>query len=130
VAALHVFPDLDDAVSGGVESCQGRRLLAFISTLDSSPRHFIIERGTKRNAVQLSFVLSGRVWILFFVRGMPARPYPLVLGFGIAVHRTYIDSRFSKSSQKILAGATHVCPASIRTLNGPLLGLGACWGSL
>jgi hypothetical protein len=53
---------------------------------------------------------------------MPARPYPLVLGFGIAVHRAYIDSRLSKSSQKILASATHICPASIRTLNGPLLG--------
>jgi hypothetical protein len=39
-----------------VESCQGRRFLAFILTLDSSPRHFIIELGTKRNAVQLSFV--------------------------------------------------------------------------
>jgi len=61
------FSDINDAVSGGVESGQGRRFLAFISTLDSSPRHFIIEWGTKRNAVQLSFVLSGRVWILFFV---------------------------------------------------------------
>jgi hypothetical protein len=30
--------------------------LAFISTLDRSPRHYIIERRTKRNAVQLSFV--------------------------------------------------------------------------
>src|SRR6516165_8120390 len=26
------------------------------------------------------------------------------------------------SSQKILAGATHICPASIRTLNGPTSG--------
>ena len=43
---------------GGVESCQGRRFLAFILTLDRSRGHFIIERGTKRNAVQLSFVLS------------------------------------------------------------------------
>jgi hypothetical protein len=29
---------------------------AFILTLDSSVSHFTIERGTKRNAVQLSFV--------------------------------------------------------------------------
>jgi hypothetical protein len=59
VAALHIYSsDLDDAVSEGVESCQGRHLWAFISTLDRSPRHFKIERGTKRNAVQLSFVLS------------------------------------------------------------------------
>src|SRR5260370_3653731 len=28
---------------------------AFILTLDSSPRHFILELGTKRNPVQLSF---------------------------------------------------------------------------
>ena len=68
VAALHIFfCDIDDAASGGVESCQGRRFWAFISTLDGSPRHFIIERGTKRNAVQLGFVLSGWGWILFFV---------------------------------------------------------------
>jgi len=59
VAALHIFfSDIDDAASDGVESCQGRRFGAFISTLDSSPRHFKIELGTKRNAVQLSFVLS------------------------------------------------------------------------
>src|SRR5580765_4719326 len=60
VAALLIlfFPDIDDAASGGVENCLGRRFLAFISTLDSSPRDFIIERGTKRNAVQLGFVLS------------------------------------------------------------------------
>jgi hypothetical protein len=58
VAAVHIVfsSDIDDAASGGVESCQGRRSLAFILTLDSSPRHFIIERGTKRNAVQWSFV--------------------------------------------------------------------------
>jgi len=57
VAALHIFfCDIDDAASGGVESCQGRRFWAFISTLDRSPRHYIIERRTKRNAVHLSFV--------------------------------------------------------------------------
>jgi hypothetical protein len=59
VAALLIFfPDIDDAASGGVENCQGRRFLAFILTLDGSPRHFIIELGTKRNAVQLGFVLG------------------------------------------------------------------------
>jgi hypothetical protein len=57
VAALHIFPsDINDAALGGVESCQGRPFLAFISTLDRSPRHYIIERRTKRNAVQLSLV--------------------------------------------------------------------------
>ena len=68
VAALHIFfCDIDDAASGGVESCQGRRFLAFILTLDRSARHFIIELGTKRNAVQLGFVLSRWGWILSFV---------------------------------------------------------------
>ena len=38
-----------EAVKGAPE--QG----AFILTLDSSPRHFILELGTKRKAVQLSF---------------------------------------------------------------------------
>jgi len=53
VAALHIFSgDIDDDASGGVESCQGRRLLAFILTLDRSPRHFIIERRTKRNELR------------------------------------------------------------------------------
>src|SRR6266478_8891113 len=56
VAALHIFFRRRCKIPGGVESCQGRRFLAFILTLDSSPRHFIIERGTKRNAVQWSFV--------------------------------------------------------------------------
>ena len=37
---------------------------------------------------------------VFCAEGMQARPHPLVLAFGIAVHRTYIDSRLSKSSQK------------------------------
>jgi hypothetical protein len=41
---------------GGVERCQGRPVGTFILTLDSAPRHFMIEPGTKRNAVQLSFV--------------------------------------------------------------------------
>jgi len=36
--------------SGGVESCQGRLFLAYIFTFHTTPHHFIIERGTKRNA--------------------------------------------------------------------------------
>ena len=61
-----VSADIAINLPSGVESRQGRRFLAFILTLDRSPRHYIIERGTKRNAVQLSFVLSGWVWVLFF----------------------------------------------------------------
>jgi len=79
VAAFHICSSaIDDAVSEALESCQGRRLWAFILTLGSSPRPFKIERGTKRNVVQLSFVLSGWVWILFLVpracKRVPTRP--------------------------------------------------------
>ena len=42
-----------------MRSCQGRRRrAAFILTLDSPASHCTIELGTKRNAVQLSFVPS------------------------------------------------------------------------
>ena len=68
------FSDINDAVSGGVESCQGRRLWAFISTLDSSPRHFIIEWGTKRNAVQLASSLVDEVDFCFCPAVMPVCP--------------------------------------------------------
>src|SRR6266576_142682 len=39
-----------------INGCQGRPKGAFILTLDSPVSHFTIELGTKRNAVQLSFV--------------------------------------------------------------------------
>ncbi len=42
---------------GNLRGCQGRRRrAAFILTLDSPASYFIIELGTKRNAVQWSFV--------------------------------------------------------------------------
>jgi hypothetical protein len=42
-----------------LRGCQGRRRrVAFILPLDSPASHFTIELGTKRNAVQLSFVPS------------------------------------------------------------------------
>ena len=47
-------------------SCQGRPEGAFILTLDSSLRHFMIEPGTKRNAVQLQLrSLVDSVFALF-----------------------------------------------------------------
>ena len=57
VAALLIFFS-DIAVTSRVawRVVKGAVFLAFILTLDSSPCHFIIELGTKRNAVQLSFV--------------------------------------------------------------------------
>ena len=59
MAALHIFSsDIDDAASAWRGELSRAPFLAFILTLDSSPRHFIIERWTKRNAVQLGFVLS------------------------------------------------------------------------
>ena len=70
-----VSADIAMNLPSGVESCQGRRFLAFISTLDSSPRHFIIELGTKSNAVQLIFVpsLMG-LGFLSCDEGMQSRP--------------------------------------------------------
>src|ERR1700745_670603 len=35
--SLFFFSDIDDAASGGVESCQGRRFLAFIGDRPSHP---------------------------------------------------------------------------------------------
>ena len=57
VAALLIncFPSASPS-GGDVGSCQGRPAGTFIWTLDSSPRHFKLELGTKRNAVQWSFV--------------------------------------------------------------------------
>jgi len=57
VAALLIFFS-DIAVTSRVawRVVKGAVFLAFILTLDGSPCHFIIELGTKRNAVQLSFV--------------------------------------------------------------------------
>src|SRR5580658_5348565 len=46
-----------ESSDGNLRGCQGRRRrAAFILTLDSPASHFTIELGTKRNAVQLSFV--------------------------------------------------------------------------
>jgi hypothetical protein len=45
---------IDPVVTGG--AVKGARKGAFILTLDSPASHFTIEWGTKRNAVQLSFV--------------------------------------------------------------------------
>src|SRR5712664_4103061 len=44
------------ATRSTLRGCQGRPEGAFILTLDSPASHFIIELGTKRNAVQWSFV--------------------------------------------------------------------------
>jgi DNA-binding transcriptional LysR family regulator len=46
-----------ESSDGNLRGCQGRRRrAAFILTLDSPASYFTIELGTKRNAVQLSFV--------------------------------------------------------------------------
>jgi hypothetical protein len=53
--ALPIF--LTSVTPVGVKSRQGRsRKGTFILTLDSFPRHFMIELGTKRDRVQLRFV--------------------------------------------------------------------------
>jgi hypothetical protein len=55
-ARLIFFSDVAASSQVAWRAVKGALFLAFILTLDSSPRHFIIERGTKRNAVQWSFV--------------------------------------------------------------------------
>jgi hypothetical protein len=57
VETLLVFFRAASSSGGDLRGCQGRRRrAAFILTLDSPASHFTIEPGTKRNAVQLSFV--------------------------------------------------------------------------
>jgi hypothetical protein len=97
VAALHIFfLRHRRCCVRGVESCQGRRLLAFILTLDSSPPPFKNRAGdeAQRSSVELRPYLMGLAFVSC-PEGMQARSHPPVLGFGIAVHRTYIDSRLS-----------------------------------
>ena len=72
----------------------------------------------KRSSVELRPFVDG-VWVFFFVacnRALPNRLTIRVLQF--TEHK--IDSRLSNSFPRNPAGATHDCPASIRTLNGPL----------
>src|SRR6266699_5987041 len=74
---------------------------AFILTLDSSPRHFILELGTKRNAVQLSFVPQ---WIRFSVRiGTPSAMLPncLPLSFPFVRRSTLIGASYPCVSQSL-----------------------------
>src|SRR6266851_6336286 len=99
---------------------------AFILTLDSPVSHFTIELGTKRNAVQLSFVPS---WSDF--RSFSS----LLVGIHTPPHRSGIlhDHLFVSVTEhsgfasnqvllETLATPPHHCHASIRTLNGPLQG--------
>ena len=99
-------------------SCQGRPRAAFILTLDNSPRHFILELGTKRNAVQLGFV---PYWIRLSVRiGTPSAMLPncLPLSFPFVHRSTLISASYPCVSQS-LACNHHSYPASIRTLKEP-----------
>ncbi len=56
-ALLDLFSDVSIGTSDGdLRGSQGRPEGAFVLTLGSPVSHFTIELGTKRNAVQLSFV--------------------------------------------------------------------------
>ena len=89
--------------------------------LRSSPRHFIIELGTSANAVRWSFVpeLMG---LGSLVTGACNRAPPNRLSIRYCSPRNITCLRVFPIFSEILAGAIHHCPASIRTLNGPLLG--------
>ena len=128
VAALHIFSgDIDDAASGGVESCQGRPVLAFILTLDRSPRHFIIERGTKRNAVQLSFVPSLMGLGFCFCRTSNRSPPNLLRLRYCSPQEHKVDSRLSSVPRKTCRRHPHLpCfyPHSEWATSGPRCMLG------
>src|SRR6516225_10005288 len=129
VAARLIFSPMLRQAPRDVESCQGRLFWAFILTLDSSPRPFIIERGTKRKAVQWSFVLSGGV-SLWGIQPSPSKIVspistpPLLSNVFADCGRQNINcfARLFPSFQKSWPAPPTIAPASIRTLNGPLLG--------
>jgi len=64
---------LDTLLPLGWKGCQGRPR-AFISTLDSPSNPHTMERGTKRNEIQLSFVPWQKDFAFDFCRGPFARP--------------------------------------------------------
>ena len=74
----------------------------FILTLDRDRRHETLEMGTKRNRFLFIFV--------------PYRnKHRFLASFLTTAETGWFDPR---------------CRASIRTLNGPLSGPGACWGPI
>ena len=76
-------------------------------TLDSPASHFTIELGTKRNAVQLSFILSGVVSALSRACSLASTLGCTVLEFCIIIvlfrSQNILDLLRTKSSWKTLA---------------------------
>src|SRR4029077_7958511 len=112
---------------GDLRGCQGRRRkAAFILSLDSPASHFTIELGTKRNAVQLSYVpwWSGFRSFSSLLVGIHTPPHRS----GILHHHHFVSvtehsgSASNQDLRETLVDAPHRCRASIRTLNGPLPG--------
>jgi hypothetical protein len=102
---------------------------AFLLTLDSSPRHFILELGTKRNAVQLSF------------RSLVDSVFQFVLARLRQCFRTvclYHSRSFTEvhgSALRTLAFlkvllATTTLTRLLSALSRGLMGPGARWGSI
>jgi hypothetical protein len=117
------------AVKGAAEGQRSSWPLtaAFILTLDSPASHFTIEPGTKRNAVQLSFVPSWSGFRSLFFLGPSSWACTLrltALAFSIIIvsfrSQNILDLLRTKSSGKLWPTPPHRCHASIRTLNGPL----------
>ena len=96
---------------------------AFILTLDSLASHFTIERGTKRNAVQLSFVPE---WMVLDIetRVLHSSTFrtPLTKLHRFSRSTESQLTRLSPSLLRSFASRHPCCRASIRTLNGPLVG--------
>ena len=103
-------------------------LLIIVFSPTSTPLQNRAGDEAKRSSVELRSLVDGFGCFVFV--GRATGPHPIFLDFGIAVHKNIKLIRVSQAFPEKPAGATHICPASIRTLNGPLLGLGACWGSI
>jgi hypothetical protein len=107
---------------------------AFILTLDSPVSHFTIELGTKRNAVQLSFVpwWSGFRSFSSMLVGIHTPPHRS----GILHHHRFISvtehSGFASNQVllKTLADATPPLPCFYPHSKWAASGPGARWGSI
>src|SRR5258707_11577601 len=106
---------------------------AFIWTLDSPVSHFTIELGTRRNAVQLSFVPSWSGFRSFLSRaGIHTPPHRS----GILHHHLFVSvtehSGFASNQVLLetLADATPPLPCFYPHSKWAASGPGASWGSI
>jgi len=120
---------------GDLRGCQGRRRkAAFILSLDSPASHFTIELGTKRNAVQLSYVpwWSGFRSFSSLLVGIHTPPHRS----GILHHHHFVSvtehsgSASNQDLRETLADAAPPLPCFYPHSKWAASGPGASWGSI